>query len=200
MSGLTSYLHRLREKLAALARHPLALPALFAVALVEASLIPIPPDIILIPLALARPRRTFLIATVCIAGSITGAMLGYAIGATLFEGVGEKLIGLLGVAGAFEHVLVLYRDNAIWTLLFAGFTSIPFSVFTIAAGFHHTLAPLTLLTGASMGRVLRFYLLAGVIVVGGPAVRRLLERHLALISVALLLLVALGFIIVRLLS
>jgi membrane protein YqaA with SNARE-associated domain len=195
-----SRLRALRDKLASLAHHPLALPALFAVALVEASLIPIPPDILFIPLALARPRRTFLIATVCIAGSITGATLGYAIGATLFEGIGEKLIALLGVAGAFDHVLVLYRDNALWTLLFAGFTSIPFSVFTIAAGFHHTLGFLTLLTGASMGRILRFYLLGGVIVLGGPAVRRLLERHLALISVVLLLLVVLGFLLARVLS
>ena len=98
MFTLAPQLHALREKLASLARHPLALPALFAVALVEASLIPIPPDVLLIPLALARPRRTFLIASVCIAGSITGAMLGYAIGATLFEGIGEKVIALLGVA------------------------------------------------------------------------------------------------------
>ncbi len=190
----------MREKLSALSKHPLALPALFAVALVEAAIFPIPPDVILIPLALARPRKTFFIATVCIAGSLTGAMIGYAIGATLFETFGEKMIALLGVGGAFEHVLVLYRENALTTLLLAGFTSIPFSVFTIAAGFHHTLAPLTLLTGASMGRFLRFYLLAGVLVVGGPTVRRLLERHLPLVSVCLLLLVVLGFIIARVLS
>jgi len=193
-------LHVWKDRLAALARHPLALPALFVVALVEASLIPIPPDVLLIPLALARPRRTFFIATVCIAGSITGAMIGYAIGATLFDSVGEKFVAALGVAGAFEHVLLLYRENALWTLLFAGFTSIPFSVFTIAAGFHHTLPALTLLTGASMGRALRFYLLATVIVTGGPSVRRLLERHLGAVSVLLFLLLVAGFILARILQ
>jgi len=200
MATFRDRLHGWKDRLAALARHPLALPALFLVALVEASLIPIPPDMLLIPLALARPRRTFLIATVCIAGSITGAMIGYAIGATLFDQVGEKFVSALGVAGAFERVLVLYRENAIWTLLFAGFTSIPFSVFTIAAGFHHTLPVLTLLTGASMGRALRFYLLAAVIVTGGPSVRKLLERHLAAVSAVLFLLIIAGFILARVLS
>jgi membrane protein YqaA with SNARE-associated domain len=200
MTSPEGHLHVWKERLAALARHPLALPALFVVALVEASLIPIPPDMLLIPLALARPRRTFLIATVCIAGSITGAMIGYAIGATLFDSVGEKFVAALGVTGAFEHVLLLYRENALWTLLFAGFTSIPFSVFTIAAGFHHTLPALTLLTGASMGRALRFYLLAAVIVTGGPSVRRLLDRHLAAVSALLFLLLIGGFILARVLS
>ncbi len=200
MTSPEAHMHAWKERLAALARHPLALPTLFVVALVEASLIPIPPDMLLIPLALARPRRTFLIATVCIAGSVTGAMIGYAIGATLFDSVGEKFVAALGVAGAFEHVLLLYRENALWTLLFAGFTSIPFSVFTIAAGFHHTLPALTLLTGASMGRALRFYLLAAVIVTGGPSVRRLLERHLTAVSALLFLLLIAGFILARVLS
>jgi membrane protein YqaA with SNARE-associated domain len=194
---LGHYLHALRDRLAALARHPLALPALFVVALVEASLVPIPPDLLLIPLSLARPRRTFFIATVCIAGSVAGAMIGYVIGATLFESVGEKLIVLLGIGGAFDHVLQLYRENALWTLLFAGFTSIPFSVFTIAAGFHHTIGPMTLLTGASMGRILRFYLLAGVLVAGGPAVRRLIEKHLPAVSLAIFLLAAACFVLIR---
>ena len=98
MTSPEAHMHAWKERLAALARHPLALPTLFVVALVEASLIPIPPDMLLIPLALARPRRTFLIATVCIAGSVTGAMIGYAIGATLFDSVGEKFVAALGVA------------------------------------------------------------------------------------------------------
>jgi membrane protein YqaA with SNARE-associated domain len=199
MNTLVHNLHAIRDRLAVLATHPLALPALFVVALVEASLIPIPPDLLLIPLALARPHRTFFIATVCIAGSVTGAMIGYAIGATLFESVGEKLIVLLGIGGAFDHVLLLYRENALWTLLFAGFTSIPFSVFTIAAGFHHTLGPMTLLTGASMGRVLRFYLLAGVLVAGGPSIRRLIERHLPAVSFVILFLAVAGFLLMRVL-
>jgi membrane protein YqaA with SNARE-associated domain len=197
---LAARLHALKDRLASLAGHPLALPALFAVALVEASFIPVPPDLLLIPLALARPRRTFFIATVCIAGSVTGAMVGYAIGATLFESVGERLIALLGVARAFDKVLILYRENALWTLLLAGFTSIPFSVFTIAAGFHRTLEPLTLLAGAIMGRVLRFYLLAAVLVAGGPSIRRVIERHLPAVSFVVLILLIAGFVFLRVLS
>jgi membrane protein YqaA with SNARE-associated domain len=197
---LADHLHAFKNRLASLARHPYAVPALFLVALVEASLIPIPPDLLLIPLSLARPRRAFFIATVCIAGSVTGAMIGYAIGATLFEGVGERLIALLGVARAFDNLLILYRENALWTLLFAGFTSVPFSVFTIAAGFHHTLGPLTLLTGAGMGRVLRFYLLALVLAVGGPSVRGVIEHHLPAVSLVMLLLVVAGILLLRVLS
>ena len=190
-------LRAFKDRLAALAEHPLALPALFAVALVEASLIPLPPDLLLIPLVLARPARAFVIASVCIAGSVAGSMLGYVIGATLFEDVGEKVIAFLGVARAFDHVLLLYRGNALGALLLAGFTSIPFSVFTIAAGFHHTLGPLTLLGGAILGRVLRFYLLAGLLVLGGPSIRRVIERHLPALSIAVLLLIGAGFLLLR---
>ena len=200
MPGLSTHLHVLKDRLSSLARHPLALPALFAVALVEASTFPLPPDLLLIPLVLARPRRAFFIATVCIAGSVTGAMIGYAIGATLFAGLGERLIVLLGGARTFDHVLRLYRENALGTLLVAGFTSIPFSVFTIAAGFHRTLEPLTLLSGAIMGRALRFYLLAAVLVAGGPLIRRLVERHLAAVSIVLLLFLVAGFVLLRVLS
>jgi membrane protein YqaA with SNARE-associated domain len=127
-------------------------------------------------------------------------MIGYAIGATLFEDVGEKLIALLGVARGFDHVLLLYRENAFGTLLLAGFTSIPFSVFTIAAGFHRTLAPLTLLSGAVMGRALRFYLLAAVLVLGGPSIRRVIQRRLPALSIVLLLLIVAGFLLLRFLS
>ena len=193
-------LHALKDRLASLARHPLALPALFGAAVLEASLIPVPPDLLLIPLVLARPGRAFFITTVCIAGSVTGAMIGYAIGATLFEDVGEKLIALLGAARAFDHVLLLYRENALGTLLVAGFTSIPFGVFTIAAGFHRTLGPLTLLGGAIMGRALRFYMLAAVLVLGGPSIRRVIQRHLPALSVAVLLLIVAGFLLLRFLS
>ena len=107
MTSPEAHMHAWKERLAALARHPLALPTLFVVALVEASLIPIPPDMLLIPLTLARPRRTFLIATVCIAGSVTGAMIGYAIGATLFDSVGEKFVAALGVAVVLATTLSL---------------------------------------------------------------------------------------------
>jgi membrane protein YqaA with SNARE-associated domain len=197
---LAARLHALKNRLASLAQHPLALPALFAVALVEASTVPVPPDLLLIPLVLARPGRAFISASVCIAGSVTGAMIGYVIGATLFEDIGERLIALLGVARAFDHVLLLYRENALGTLLVAGFTSIPFSVFTIAAGFHRTLGPLTLLGGAVMGRALRFYLLAAVLSLGGPSIRRAIERHLPAFSIVLLLLVVAGFFLLRYLS
>jgi membrane protein YqaA with SNARE-associated domain len=197
MSTLAARLHFLKDRLASLARHPLALPALFGAALLEASLIPVPPDLLLIPLVLARPARAFFITTVCIAGSVTGAMVGYAIGATLFEDVGEKLIALLGVARPFDHVLLLYRENALGTLLAAGFTSIPFGVFTIAAGFHRTLGPLTLLGGAIMGRALRFYLLAGLLVLGGPSIRRAIQHHLPALSIAALLVIVAGFLVAR---
>jgi membrane protein YqaA with SNARE-associated domain len=197
---LAARLHALKNRLASLAQHPLALPALFAAALVEASTIPVPPDLLLIPLVLARPGRAFIVASVCIAGSVTGAMIGYGIGATLFEDVGEKLIAILGVARAFDHVLLLYRENALGTLLLAGFTSIPFSVFTIAAGFHRTLGPLTLLGGAILGRALRFYLLAVVLVVGGPSIRRAIERHLPVLSIVVFLIMIAAFLLLRFLS
>jgi len=177
----------------ALADHPAVLRILFVAAFIEASVFPLPPDLVLVPLGLARPRRAFIAATVCVAGSIAGALGGYLIGAALIADAGDRLIAWAGLGPAFDRVLTLYAGNAMAALLGAGFTAIPFSVFTIAAGFRHTVPLATFLAGTVLGRGIRFYLLAAALRAGGPFVQRMVTDHPAALSLAIFLLAALLF-------
>lgn len=188
MHRISALLYALKARIESFAEKPSAEPALFAMAFVEASLVPLPPDILFLALAVARPRLSFRYATVCIAGSVTGAMAGYMLGAFLFDAAGERLLAALGLTAQFALVLRMYHDNAWTTLLLAGFTNIPFSVFTIAAGFRRTLDPMTLFLGALAGRAVRFYLLGLLLTLFGPAVRRFIDRYLPAVSFAMLVL------------
>lgn len=188
---------RFRERMRALADHPAVMRILFLSAFIEASVFPLPPDLVLVPLGLARPRRAFAGATACITGSVAGAVAGYMIGATLIADAGDRLIAMAGLGPSFDRVLALYAGNALTALLAAGFTAIPFSVFTIAAGFRHTVPFVTFIAGTMLGRGIRFYLLATALRAGGPFVRRLAGEHLAAFSVVALLLAALIIALLR---
>jgi membrane protein YqaA with SNARE-associated domain len=177
-----------------------ALVLLFLVALIEASLAPVPPDLLFLPIALAKPRRSFLPASVCIVGSVCGAVLGYFIGMEFYATIGMRLLDWSGAGKHFNGLLDTYHANGFLTLLLAGFTNIPFFVFTIAAGFRSTLSLSLLLAGAVAGRVLRFYCLASLIFFFGPAVRRLLEKHLLVFSFGLLGLFIAVILLTRVLS
>jgi len=183
---IAATLERGKGWLEAMAGRPYALPLLFLMAFVEASLAPVPPDLLFLPLALANPRRSFVPATVCIVGSVSGAVLGYFIGMEFYTTIGARLLAWSGAESHFGALLDTYRDNAFMTLLLAGFTNIPFFVFTIAAGFRSTLSLPHLISGAVAGRAFRFYLLALLIVFFGPAIKRFIDRHLVVFSFGLL--------------
>ena len=163
-----------------------ALALLFLVAFIEASVAPVPPDLLFLPLALAKPRRSFIPASVCIIGSVSGAVLGYFIGMEFYDTIGLQLLEWTGAGKHFDVLLGAYHENGFITLLLAGFTNIPFFVFTIAAGFKSTLSLALLVAGSVAGRALRFYCLALLIFFFGPAVKRFLERHLVAFSFAML--------------
>ena len=107
---------------------------LFLLAFAESSFFPIPPDVLLIPLALGNPRRALRFAAICTVGSVLGAMVGYAIGVGLYEAVGAPIMELYGYTEEYEGIGEAYRRNLVIALGTAGFTPIPFKVFTIAAG------------------------------------------------------------------
>jgi membrane protein YqaA with SNARE-associated domain len=144
-----------------------------------------------------RPARSFLYGSVCIAGSVAGAFLGYWIGYALFENVGQHIVGMLGMGSQFSSVLVMYHDNAWFALLLAGFTAIPFSLFTIAAGFRQTLDPVTLGLASLTGRAVRFYLIGALLYFFGPTMKRYLDRYLPAVSLLMLGLFVLVVIVLR---
>ncbi len=194
MAGLRE---RLNVWLEAFARRPYAGVILFGVAVIEGSIAPLPPDIPFIALSVARPRRSFLYGSLCVAGSTAGAMLGYLIGSLLYETAGRSLISFYGVEHQVANLLAHYHDNAWLTLILAGFTSIPFCIFTIAAGFHQTLDVGTMFLATLVGRSIRFYLLSAVLFIFGGTARRALERSLVLVPIIVVILLALGLLVGR---
>lgn len=191
-------LRRLYDWTLAWAAHPKALWVLAVVAFLESSVFPIPPDVLMIPMILAAPRRAWLIAGVGTAASVAGALLGYGIGALAFAAVGEPVLTALGKAGAFDDFAALYNAYGPWVVLVAGVTPLPFKVATILSG---TVAmPLgPFLVAAVVARGLRFFLVAGVLRVVGEPARRFVERHLGLAFAAFVVALLGGFLVLGLL-
>ncbi len=186
-TDISRILSRAKAWIEEFARRPYALGVLFLIAVIEGSVFPVPPDVLFIALGVATPRRAFLFGAVCVAGSVCGGVLGYEIGAALYEPVGRPLVALLGLTNQFSSVLAQYREHAWLTLLLAGFTNIPFCLFTIAAGFQNTLSLSTLFLASLFGRTVRFMLLAALLFYFGPAVERFITRHLPAVTFGLTL-------------
>ena len=173
-----------------------ATPALFAIAFAESSFFPIPPDVLLMALAISAPHRALFYAAVCTVGSVTGGMLGYAIGYSFYEVAGKPIIEMYGVANKFALVGEKYQENAFLAIAIAGFTPIPYKVFTIAAGVFQIPVP-TLLGASLVGRAGRFVLVGGLIRMFGPTIREFIDRYFNILSIAFVALLVGGFLIVR---
>jgi membrane protein YqaA with SNARE-associated domain len=170
--------------------------ALFVLAVVEASVFLVPPDVLLIALCVGRPRRSLYFAAVCTVGSVVGGILGYLIGYQLYELIGRPIIEFYGAAEAFQRVGDLYRTNLVVALGTAGFTPIPYKVFTIAAGaFSVPFVPFLMISAVSRGA--RFFLVAGLIRIWGPQIRGFIDRYFNLLSVVFVIVLVLGFILLK---
>ncbi|MDT8435301.1 MAG: YqaA family protein [Gemmatimonadota bacterium] len=191
-------LRRLYHWVLGWADRPGGTAALFGIAFAEASFFPIPPDVLLIPLALGRVRRSLWFALVCTLGSVFGAMAGYAIGAFLFASVGRPLLELYDGMDQFAHLGRLFDENLLLTLGTAGFTPIPFKVFTIASGAFAVSFPAFVAISA-LSRGARFFFVAGLIRAFGEPIRGFIERYFNILSVAFVALLVLGFLAVSIL-
>ena len=170
--------------------------ALFGFSVAEASFFPIPPDVLLIPLALGRPRKAFRFALICTAGSVLGAVIGYLIGSLLFTSIGQPILELYGAVDQYDELGRMYNDNLVVTLGTAGFTPIPFKVFTIAAGaFGVAFAPFVAVSAVS--RAARFFLVAGLIRLFGEPIREFIDRWFNVLSILLVVLIIAGFLAIR---
>jgi len=153
---------------------------LFAVSFAESSFFPVPPDVMLGPMVLARPDRAFVYAAVCTAGSVLGGLLGYAIGYYL-QPVGLWLLSLMGHADGEAAFHAWFEQWGLWVILIKGLTPIPYKLVTIASG----LAQFSLITfiwASVVTRGARFFMVAALLKYFGPAIREEFERRLALYS------------------
>src|ERR1044071_4632195 len=170
-------LRNLYDKVIALSESRHALPTLAAVSFAESSFFPIPPDVILVPMALAKPEKARLYALVCTIASVLGGMLGYAIGAFLYDTVGHWLISAYGYGEGVEAFRAAYAKWGAWIILIKGFTPIPYKIVTIASGFagynFFLFVVLSIIT-----RGMRFYVEAFLLNRYGARARAILEERL----------------------
>jgi membrane protein YqaA with SNARE-associated domain len=179
-----------------LANHPQAIWWLAIVAFVESSVFPIPPDVLMIPMILARPSRAWLIALVALVASVLGGLLGYAIGAFFYDSLGQPILEAMGKGDAMESFNTKFNDFGFWAVLGAGVTPFPFKVITIMSGW--TSMPLgTFVATAILARGMRFFLVAALLWKFGTPIRDFIENRLGLVFTVFIVLLFGGFFALR---
>ncbi len=190
-------LQRLYDWTMAWAAHKNALLILALLAFAESSFFPIPPDILLIPMVLAAREKAWKYAFVCTLASVLGGIAGYGIGYGFFETVGKPVLDFYHAAEKFEMVKGLYNEHGVLIVFSAGFSPIPYKLFTIASGLTHM--DLTAFTLTSLvGRGLRFFIVAALLWKFGSPIRLFIEKHLGKLTLAFVILLAGGFALIKL--
>ncbi|WP_040605139.1 VTT domain-containing protein [Sagittula stellata] len=173
-----------------------ALLALAFVSFIEASIFPIPPDVLMIPMILAAPSRAWLIALVATGSSVLGGLFGYGIGFFFFETLGQPILEFFGKADKMAEFNATFNGAGFWAVLIAGVTPFPFKVITIMSGW--TAMPLaTFLTTALVARAIRFFVVAGLLYAFGAPIRDFIERYLGLVFTLFVALLVGGFLVLR---
>jgi len=189
-------LRKLYDWTLSLAAHPRALWALAFVAFLESSVFPIPPDVLMIPMIIAAPRKAFLIAAIATMSSVLGGLAGYAIGALAFDQLGFPILEALGKGDAVLEFNERFNDLSFWPVLIAGLTPFPYKVITIMSGW--TGLPLmTFLITSIIARAGRFFLVAALLHYFGAPIRDFIEKRLGLMTILFVVLLLGGFLAVR---
>jgi membrane protein YqaA with SNARE-associated domain len=189
-------IRRLYEWTLGLAQSRHAIWALAFVAFIESSVFPIPPDILMIPMIIAAPRRAFWIAFVATIASVAGGAAGYLIGSVFFESIGLPVLEFYGKTESFGSFQERYNDYGAWAVLIAGVTPFPYKVITILSG--ATNLSFTVFMIASLAaRALRFFLIAGLLWKFGAPIRDFIERRLGLMFTLAVVILIGGFMAVR---
>ena len=189
-------LRRLYDWTMGLAAHRHALAALALISFIESSVFPIPPDILIIPMVLAARDQAWRIALIATVASVLGGLLGYAIGAGLYETIGRPILDFYGYGEKFVSFQEIYAEWGLWIVAGAGFTPFPYKVITIASGVMDLdLATFTIASVVSRGA--RFLLLVALLWYFGPPIRRFIEAHLPLLATLFFILLFGGFIAIR---
>ena len=189
-------LKRLYDWTISLAESPRAPYALGAISFAESSFFPVPPDVMLLPMALAKPQNAWRYALICTITSVLGGILGYAIGSLLYDSVGQWLIKFYGLGDKLEGFRALYQHYGHWIILIKGMTPIPYKLVTIASGLagydFFWFVVLSIIT-----RGARFFLLAGLLNRYGVPIRAFVEKNLTALAIGLIVTIIGGFYLVK---
>jgi membrane protein YqaA with SNARE-associated domain len=177
-----------------LARHPQAERYLAGVSVAESSFFPIPVDVMLAPMVLAAPQRAWRLATITTLMSVLGGMIGYVIGRFIFDSYGDQILTFFDAHETFEIIRQSYHKHGLFIILLAGFTPIPYKVFTIASGVM-SIAFLPFVLLSLVGRGARFFLVAGLIKLGGDQLEDTIHKKIEWLGWATVILVVVGIVV-----
>ena len=188
-------LRRMYDWCIAAADKPYALWIMGAVSFAESSFFPIPPDVMLIPMSLARPKRAWFYATICTVTSVAGGVVGYLIGALLYDSVGQWIVNLYGGGDKVDAFRALYAEYGAWIIIGKGLTPIPYKLVTIVSGFAGYNLWLFILCSI-IARGGRFFIVAIVLNFYGEQIKAELEKRLGFWVIVSAVVLVLGFFIV----
>ena len=173
-----------------------ALPALFCIAFLESSFFPIPPDILLIAMTVAMPALWLRFSFACSVASVIGGMFGYFIGYQFMDLVGHSIVEFYHFQDKFEKIGTLYDEHQGWAVAAAGFTPLPYKIFTLAAGTFKIDFP-TFVLASAISRSARFFLVGFIIYKFGPPIKVFIEKYFNLFSIIFFVLLILGFYLLK---
>ncbi|MCA1935405.1 MAG: DedA family protein [Asticcacaulis sp.] len=177
------------------AARPNAEKVLAAISFAESSFFPIPPDVMLAPMALAKPEKAYRLAFICTVASVLGGLFGYAIGYYLAD-IGLKILGLFGYSGNLDSFHAIIQEWGAWAILIKGLTPIPFKLVTIASGMGQLNLAIFFIC-CVITRGARFYLTAFLLKRFGPQARELIEKRINLVAIAGVAVIVLGIVAVK---
>ena len=175
---------------------PYGIWALFFIAVAESSFFPIPPDVFLMVLCISVPRKSFRYAAVCAAGSVIGGAIGYGLGMGFMDTIGVKILEWYGLHDKYEVVQDLYRQYDALAVGAAGFTPLPYKLFTITAG-AFKINFVTFMLMSILSRSARFFLVAAFIYKFGAPVRHFIERYFNILTILFFILLIGGFLVIK---
>lgn len=173
-----------------------AVPALFILAFAESSFFPIPPDVLLIAMAVAVPLKAFRFAAVCSVGSVLGGMFGYLLGWQFMDLVGTHIVEFYHFQEQWDKIGGWYEEYNAWAVGVAGFTPLPYKVFTLAAGAFEINFPIFVLA-SFVSRSARFFIVAALIHKYGAPIKGFIEKYFNILSIVFMVLLVAGFVLVK---
>ena len=192
-------LRALYDKTLEWSAHRHAIWILALVSFAESSFFPIPPDVLLIPMVLAARTKWFRVAFVCTVASVAGGLFGYFIGAFLFEELGRPILDMYHAADKFAAAREAYNENGVWIVFTAGFSPIPYKIFTIASGVTG-MDIVPFIIASTIGRGARFFLVAILLWKFGEPIRAFIEKRLGLLTLLFCALLVAGVIVLKILT
>jgi membrane protein YqaA with SNARE-associated domain len=178
------------------AEHKFAPRALALLTFAESVFFPVPPDVLLAPMVLAKPHKAWSYAGLTTAASVIGGVVGYWLGYSLFEPVIQPAITSFGYQAKFDQIIQWFQQWGVWVVFIAGFSPIPYKLFTLSAGFLQ-MAFLPFLFASAIGRGMRFFLVAGLMHWGGASMEVKLRKWIDIIGWGVVVLIIVVYFIIR---